>query len=58
MTMLFLLLTMLAQPSFPRTDLAHAFHLSKTDMVFQPKEKTLQITMHLFIDDLEIARAL
>ena len=55
MTMLFLLLTILAQPSFQATDLAHAFHLSKTDMVFQPKEKTLQITMHLFIDDLEIA---
>ena len=54
MTILFLLLTMLAQPSFS-ADFAHAFHLSKTDMVFQPKEKTLQITMHLFIDDLEIA---
>lgn len=55
MKMLFILLTMLAQPSFFTTDADHAFHLSKTDMVFQPKEKTLQITMHLFIDDLEMA---
>ncbi len=31
----------------------HAFHISKTDMVFNPKEKSVQITMHIFIDDLE-----
>ena len=31
----------------------HAFHISKTDMVFNPKEKSMQITMHIFIDDLE-----
>ncbi len=55
MKMLFILFTLLAQSSFFLTDSDHAFHLSKTDMVFQPKEKTLQITMHLFIDDLEIA---
>ncbi len=33
----------------------HAFHISKTDMVFKPAEKSLQITMHIFIDDLESA---
>ncbi len=33
----------------------HAFHISKTDMVFQPAEKSMQITMHIFIDDLEEA---
>ena len=33
----------------------HAFHISKTDMVFKPAEKSLQITMHIFIDDLELA---
>jgi hypothetical protein len=55
MKMLFIFFTLLAQPSFFLTNSDHAFHLSKTDMVFQPKEKTLQITMHLFIDDLEIA---
>jgi hypothetical protein len=55
MKILFIFFTLLAQPSFFLTDSDHAFHLSKTDMVFQPKEKTLQITMHLFIDDLEIA---
>ncbi len=33
----------------------HAFHISKTDMVFKPAEKSVQITMHIFIDDLESA---
>ena len=33
----------------------HAFHLSKTDIVFKPTDKTVQITMHIFIDDLEAA---
>ncbi len=55
MKLLFICFAMLAQPSFFTTDVDHAFHLSKTDIVFQPKEKTLQITMHLFIDDLELA---
>jgi hypothetical protein len=55
MKMLLILFAMLAQSGFLTTDADHAFHLSKTDMVFQPKEKTLQITMHLFTDDLEIA---
>ena len=55
MKMLFMLLAMLAQSSFFTANVDHAFHLSKTDIVFQPKEKTLQITMHLFIDDLELA---
>lgn len=55
MKILFICFAMLAQSTFLTTDVVHAFHLSKTDIVFQPKEKTLQITMHLFIDDLEIA---
>jgi hypothetical protein len=55
MKMLFIAIVMLMQPSFLTTNKDHAFHLSKTDMVYQPKEKTLQITMHVFIDDLEIA---
>ena len=25
----------------------HAFHISKTDMVFKPAEKSVQITMHI-----------
>jgi hypothetical protein len=33
----------------------HAFHISKTDMIFNAKDKTVQITMHIFIDDLELA---
>ena len=36
-----------------RHETVHAFHISKTDMIFQPAEKTVQITMHVFIDDLE-----
>ncbi len=32
----------------------HSFHISKTDMMFNPKEKSMQITMHIFIDDLEV----
>jgi hypothetical protein len=55
MKILFILFSILAQTPFLTTDADHAFHISKTDIVFQPKEKTLQITMHLFIDDLEIA---
>jgi hypothetical protein len=46
---------LLAQLSFLPINADHAFHLSKTDIVFKPKEKSLQITMHVFIDDLEIA---
>jgi DNA polymerase III alpha subunit len=33
----------------------HAFHISKTDMSFNPTDKTMQVTMHIFIDDLEKA---
>lgn len=55
MKILFIFFALFTQSAFLTTDVDHAFHLSKTDIVFQPKEKTLQITMHLFIDDLEIA---
>ena len=40
-------------PTPVRHETVHAFHISKTDMVFQPAEKTVQITMHIFTDDLE-----
>jgi len=33
----------------------HEYHLSKCNIEFDEKEQTLQITMHLFIDDLEEA---
>jgi hypothetical protein len=33
----------------------HAFHISKTDMSFKPQDKTMQLTLHLFIDDIEMA---
>jgi hypothetical protein len=55
MKILFLLIFLCAQSAFFTTSEDHAFHLSKTDIVYQPKEKTLQLTMHVFIDDLELA---
>ena len=48
-------LTLLWQFDFLETLNLHAFHISKTDIVFQPTEKSMQITMHIFIDDLESA---
>ena len=33
--------------------LAHTFHVSKTMVEYNEKEKSLQISVHLFIDDLE-----
>lgn len=33
--------------------LAHTFHVSKTMVEYSEKEKSLQISVHLFIDDLE-----
>lgn len=36
-----------------RHENVHAFHISKTDMTFQPAQKSVQMTMHIFIDDLE-----
>ena len=33
----------------------HAFHISKCQIDYNDKEQALQITMHLFIDDLEEA---
>lgn len=41
----------------PTSEIAdlHAFHISKTDISHKTAEKSLQITMHIFIDDLELA---
>lgn len=33
----------------------HAFHISKTEISYSQTEKSVQITMHIFIDDLEKA---
>lgn len=55
MKILFLLISLFAQSALLTRSEDHAFHLSKTDIVFQPKEKTVQLTMHVFIDDLELA---
>jgi hypothetical protein len=57
MQFLFLFLAAFWSISTPKIgdDNRHAYHISKTDMVFKPNEKSLQITMHIFIDDLEMA---
>ncbi|MDH3652401.1 MAG: hypothetical protein OEQ53_22110, partial [Saprospiraceae bacterium] len=36
---------------------AHDFHLSKTDINYNQQNRSLEITMHVFIDDLELAMA-
>ena len=54
----FTLLILVKMTSFaypPDNGEIHAFHISKSDMVFNAKDKTVQITMHIFIDDLEVA---
>jgi len=33
----------------------HDFHLSKTDIHFKSEEQAIQITVHTFIDDMELA---
>jgi len=35
----------------------HEFHLSKCDINYSPQESSLQISLNLFIDDLELALA-
>jgi hypothetical protein len=55
MKILIFLVSLITQSAFFATSEDHAFHLSKTDIVYQPKEKTVQLTMHIFIDDLELA---
>ena len=45
----------LSQPN--TVDWLHEFHLSKCDIDYNEGEKALQISMHIFIDDLETALA-
>lgn len=45
---------LLALSSFAFT-LPHPFHLSKCELEYSHEEKALQISLHLFIDDLEVA---
>jgi hypothetical protein len=54
---LFLLCSLLAiglPQSFARSA-AHDFHISKMLVAYAPDEQTLQVSAHLFIDDLELA---
>jgi len=39
--------------SFASNISAHEFHLSKTDVNYKSDQQALQITVHMFIDDLE-----
>jgi hypothetical protein len=41
--------------TFLQTNVTHDFHLSKTDIHYKSDQKSLQLTVHLFIDDLELA---
>lgn len=42
--------------SFPTSEkLAHDFHLSKTDIHYKSDQQALQFTIHIFLDDLELA---
>ena len=52
-----LLLALLSFLSFSVTENAHEFHLSKSTINYDSDTKSLQITMHIFIDDLEVALA-
>ncbi len=51
--LLFSFVLCLTSLSHKRETSLHAFHISKTEMTFQPAEKSVQVTMHIFIDDLE-----
>lgn len=54
----FLIFNLFQSASHPSSALPngiiHAFHLSKTDMTFKPKDKSMEIILHIFIDDLEL----
>jgi len=53
--MIFLLFfTLLFSPS-NHPQLVHDFHLSKTDINYDTKSKSIQLSIHLFLDDLEDA---
>lgn len=41
--------------SLLQANVAHKFHMSKSLIEYVESEKAIQITMHLFIDDLEVA---
>lgn len=41
--------------SFPTNIDDHEFHVSKTLLEYKPDQQTLQVTLNIFIDDLELA---
>ena len=54
MNILFVLLFSTMMTMSPVTN-AHEFHLSKSTINYNTKDQSLQITMNMFIDDLELA---
>jgi hypothetical protein len=38
-----------------RSSVDHPFHVSTCDVIYKEKEKSLQISYHIFLDDLEVA---
>ena len=41
--------------SLKKENILHEFHLSKCEVVYSEEDHALQITLHIFIDDLELA---
>ena len=50
-----LLLGTLLFSVLPFANEAHEFHVSKTEIDYNGSEKALQITLHIFLDDLELS---
>ena len=50
-----LIILFLLSSSFSFNNAAHDIHISKCNIDFSNEEKTLQITLHIYLDDLEFA---
>jgi hypothetical protein len=55
--MKFLLISLIALPGIiaPSEAPVHKFYLSKCLIEYKPEKKSVQVTLHLFLDDLELA---
>jgi hypothetical protein len=54
MKLIFLLCAFLCLP-FTESNHAHEFHVSKCEIDYNTSENALQITLHIFLDDLELS---
>ena len=53
--LLSLFLVLIVGSSFTTSEAVHDIHVSKCSIDFSNEEKTLQITLHIYLDDLEAA---